>query len=322
MMALSFFCAWILLSLGQSTLPHQGPEIQVGDRLGRIHCEQDYEAFVYAKNLSAPDGLCFDAEGQLVVVEETAGRITRIDQGGKPHILAQDLHSPEGICRGPDGTLYVTEDLAEGRLLAISPKGEVLALASGLDAPEGVVQMGDSIYITESTAQLSENFFAAHSRVSVLRRTEEGWSQPQLCLEVESPISFSEVVSDGAGGLILANEVAGGMFVRKALWHFDLSSKKLSPFASGLKSPEGLAITPGDSGPFPLYVAEENADGKGHGRISQVDENGKCSIFATGFFTLEDAVVAADGSIYVSEDATGLIIVLRPLLKQKRPRSQ
>lgn len=288
-----------------------GSELRVGDRLERILCTKDYTAFVYAVGLSAPDGLCFDAEGALVVAEEAAGRITRISKEGTHSPLAEGLRSPEGLCLGENGTLYVTEDIAQGRLLAITVGGELSVVASGLDAPEGVVQVGDSLFVTESTMQLDRDFTTAGSRVSVLRRQGGAWGKPQKLLEMRFPLSFSELAHDANSGIIVATETAGG-FIRNALWRLDLRTNESKPFASGLKAPEGLSVTPGESGPFPLFVAEEDVDGKGHGRVSQVDKRGKRSIFATGFFAVEDALVAIDGSIYISEDKTGMIIVLRP----------
>ena len=71
-------------------------------------------------------------------------------------------------------------------------------------------------------------------------------------------------------------------------------------------------MTRGESGPFPLWVAEEEVARKGRGRITQVESKGKATIFAAGFYLIEDVLVALDGTVYVSEDSTGLIIAIRP----------
>lgn len=303
-----------VLQSAQPLLDLPAVEVSVGDALDRIVCSSGYEAFVYATGLSSPDGLCFGPKGALYVVEETLGQITQITQAGKHIPLAKGLRSPEGICFGADGVFYVTEDLADGRLLAISVIGEVSVLATGLDAPEGVTQVGDKIFFTESSAQLSESLLEFQTRLSFLTKKDKVWSQPEICLEVNSPLSFSEIVSDGKSGIILANESAGGFF-RKSLLHFNLQTSKLTSFSLGLDAPEGLSATLGKSGPFPLWVAEEEVARKGRGRITRVNRKGKATMFATGFYLIEDVLLATDGIVYVSEDTTGLVIAIRPIAR-------
>jgi len=306
------FATFVLavLQIGQPMPDQQPYEVSVGDALARISCPPDYQAFVFATGLSSPDGMCFGPKGALYVVEETLGQVTQITQAGDHIPLAKSLRSPEGIDFGASGVFYVTEDLADGRLLSITPKGEVTVLLEGLDAPEGVIQVGNKLFFTESSAQLSKDTLKFKSRLSFLAKKNEAWGQPKVCLEVSSLLSFSEIVSDGECGIILANESAGG-FLRKSLLRFNLQTTKLTSFSHGLDAPEGLAMTRGESGPFPLWVAEEEVARKGRGRITQVDSNGKATLFATGFYLIEDVLVASDGTVYVSEDSTGLIIAMR-----------
>lgn len=315
--------------------PGEAPSPQVGDLLTRIRCVEDYEARVFAVGLQAPDGLTFDAKGQLVVVEETAGQVTRIGPGGQHFALATGLRSPEGIARdlsGAGGDFVVVEDLLAGRLASIktklgiakkAPANESVTQASvtfhdfAFDACEGVLIHGDTLYLTDSNAQLVENPFSARTRLFALPREKEGWGKPQVILERNFPFSFSELIADGKHHLILVNESACSL-VRDGLLRFDLRSGDLTSFTTGLVSPEGICQTPFDpaardhQGGFPLLIAEENYDGEGHGRLSRVDAQGNRTTFAIGFETLEDVLVAADGRIFVSEDATGLMIELRP----------
>jgi hypothetical protein len=76
----------------------------------------------------------------------------------------------------------------------------------------------------------------------------------------------------------------------------------------GLTAPEGLSFSPG--GGFPLYVAEEDL-GTGQGRISRVEADGQHAPFCTGFLSIEDVVLDGDGTLYVSEDGSGTVIVVK-----------
>jgi glucose/arabinose dehydrogenase len=79
-------------------------------------------------------------------------------------------------------------------------------------------------------------------------------------------------------------------------------------FANDLLAPEGLRFSAG--GGFPLYVAEEDVGG-GAGRLSRIEPDGSHAPFCTGFFSIEDVAVDQEGWLYVSEDASGLIILIR-----------
>ena len=85
-------------------------------------------------------------------------------------------------------------------------------------------------------------------------------------------------------------------------------------FTAGLTTPEGLRFDTG--GNFPLYVAEENVDDNGTGRLSRVNSDGSHSPFCTGFNMIEDVVQDQNGGIYVSEDTTGLVIRIQQLPNQ------
>lgn len=271
-----------------------------------------YTIQVYAEDLRAPDGLAFDSNGAVCVVEEKVGRLTRIAADGTKTALLDGLRSPEGIALGPDGSLYVVEDAANGRLLRVRPGGEVDVLAQGLDAPEGVLVVGETIYYTESTLQLVGNLFDGRSRVSALSLSDGADQEPEIITDCGAPLSFSELVAAGPDGLIVVNETSGGI-IRASLMSLAPFSGAIDVHCSGLISPEGICATPGAEGPFPLFVAEEDIDGEGHGQLVRIDEEGEVSIVATGFGTLEDVLVASNGCIYLSEDSTGRVLLLTPI---------
>jgi sugar lactone lactonase YvrE len=77
-----------------------------------------------------------------------------------------------------------------------------------------------------------------------------------------------------------------------------------SVYASGLRSPDGLAFGP-DGG---LYVAEETA-----GRVSRIDPNGEITLVVDGLLQPEGVDVDPQGNLYVTEDVQdGRILRIEP----------
>ncbi|MCP5022055.1 MAG: hypothetical protein GY930_09780 [bacterium] len=326
-------CTWLPAAQTPGEFAQDG-EPKVGDLLPRIVCAEDYEARVFAIGLKAPDGLTCDSTGRILVVEETAGRVTRIEKNGTHKIMASSLRSPEGICTGENGEFFVVEDCADGRLLRFSKEGKRTVLATGLNASEGVLYVDRTLYFTESTAQLIENKFAMRTRVSRMQRSDDGsnkFGPVEVLIKRRLPYSFSELASDGPGSLLLTNEVANSI-MSAGLVRLNLSTKKLDVFALGLESPEGVCRA--GAANLPLLVAEEYVSALEGGRISRIVRSnkeddkdpevsgdpapkkatplGRRTTLATGFETIEDVLVTPNKSIFVTEDATGMIIELRP----------
>jgi glucose/arabinose dehydrogenase len=102
-----------------------------------------YAISVVAKGLTFPTGACFDAAGRLHVVESgycygevfTTPRLLRIEPGGSTNVVAT------GTTNGPwtgvtfhDGNFFVAEGgaLAGGRILKITPDGDITSIVDGL----------------------------------------------------------------------------------------------------------------------------------------------------------------------------------------------
>jgi sugar lactone lactonase YvrE len=304
----------------------------VGDPLPRIQCPPGYTATIYAEGLSSPDGLAFSPGGVLHVAEETAGEVSVISSTGQVTPVLTGLSNPEGIAFDDAGNLYVVEDVQNGRLIKRTPNGATSTLASSLDAPEGVAWANDgTLYVTESNAQFETNPVNLRTRVTAVYS-----SGMATRIITNTPVvtgagfAFSVTfwsyagVAIGPDGLpYVSNELSNqvitqtvGPFVftlytTDSLFSVYPVTGTRALFASNLFAPEGLRFSA--SGDSPLYVAEENIGG-GAGRLSRVESNGSHASLCTGFFSIEDVAVDQRGWLYVSEDTTGLVIQIRPIV--------
>ena len=278
----------------------------IGDLLPRIECSEAYTAIIFAEGLSSPDGLAFSPAGELYIAEETAGRVSRVGPGGQVTTVVSGLADPEGIAFDAAGNLYVVEDVQNGRLLRIAPGGEMTELATGREAPEGVVWSAsdDTVYITESNVQFASHPLYYQTRVTAI----PAGGVPAILRTDSLYWSYAGIVL-GADGLLYVTNEASGVGTEESVFTVDPATGVRTLFATGLVSPEGLRFAA--SGAFPLYVAEEDTGG-GTGRLTRVEADGSHTPFCTGFYNIEDVAVDENGHIYVSEDTTGLIIVLIP----------
>jgi glucose/arabinose dehydrogenase len=276
--------------------------------------------------------LAFSPGGALYVAEEVSGKVSQVDPTGIITPVLTGLSMTEGIAFDDAGNLYVVEDVQNGRLIKRTPGGATSTLAANLDAPEGVAWASDgTLYVTESNAQFETNPLSLVTHVAAVSPsgivTRIITNTPVV---TSSGLAFSVTfwsyagVAIGPDGLpYVSNELSNQVITRTvgpATFTLDVTDSLFSVypvtgaralFASDLFAPEGLRFSA--SGGFPLYVAEENIGG-GAGRLSQVQANGSHAPLCTGFFSIEDVAVDQRGWLYVSEDTTGLVIQIRPVV--------
>ncbi|MBN2542461.1 T9SS type A sorting domain-containing protein [bacterium] len=272
-----------------------------GDSLPRVILPDGYAAFVHATGLSSPDGLALSPGGVLYVAEESAGRVSAVAEDGTVTPFATGITSPEGIAFDTDGNLYVVEDAENGRVLCFDTLGAQTVIATNRDAPEGVtVEADGSVLITESNVQFVSSPFLYETHVT---RIPSGGAPSNLNTGLLL-WSYSGITTDATGTVYVCNE-ASGTGTTNSVFSIDPSSGTRTLFCSGLIACEGLRFSPG--GAFPLYVAEEDL-GDADGRLSSVNSSGTASTFATGLYRIEDVLVDPEGRIFITEDATGMII--------------
>jgi sugar lactone lactonase YvrE len=300
--------------------------------LSRIRCGPGYTTTVYAQGLSSPDGLALSPTGVLYVAEETAGRVSQIGFTGEFTPVITGLVNPEGITIDDSGNLYVVEDTQAGRLVKRTPDGMTTTLATGLEAPEGVAWASDdTLYVTESNIQFVTDPTDLRTRIAAVSSsgavTRVITNTPTVNGTDVTFWSYAGLTIRADGLLYVTNEISGREITQTvvvipgvltstftlsttdSIFTVDPAAGDRALFASNLVSPEGLRFSA--AGEFPLYVAEEDVGG-GAGRLSQVEPDGSHAPLCTGFFNIEDVAVDQNGWLYVSEDTSGLVILIKP----------
>lgn len=100
------------------------------------------------------DGLCTDADGNLFFTDVKAGKgIYKLDAAtGKTDLFLDNLPGISGLQMGPDGRFYACHN-REQRVIAISMKGEVEVLLTGVKCNDLVVSKKGHVYFTETPTQ-------------------------------------------------------------------------------------------------------------------------------------------------------------------------
>lgn len=97
------------------------------------------------------DGLCTDAAGNLYFTDVKAGKgIYKLDATtGKVDLFLDNLPGISGLQLGPDGRFYACHN-KEQRIIAITMKGEVEVLLTGVKCNDLVVSKKGHLYFTET----------------------------------------------------------------------------------------------------------------------------------------------------------------------------
>jgi sugar lactone lactonase YvrE len=266
--------------------------------------------------LAKPEGIDFDETGNLYVVEDvTGGRVVKRATNGVTTTVVSGLEAPEGITwhddGSPAGILYITESNLE-HALSISS----IVQSDYRTRVSSVSLAGVKTTLLNTTGLITPSGGLPPTSVEGLfwSYTGEVVVGPDGLLYFSNELSGQEI-----NDTITANIPPFGLITvdfhaesTDSIYTLDPAnpSTSLTSFAAGLSAPEGLEFSL--SGGFPLYVAEEGDLGAPDGRVSLVDQNGNVSTLCTGFEDIEDVALDEAGRLYVSEDRTGLIILLTP----------
>lgn len=97
------------------------------------------------------DGLCTDEAGNLFFTDVKAGKgIYKLDAAtGKVDLFLDNLPGISGLQIGPDGRFYACHN-KEQRIIAITMKGEIEVLLTGVKCNDLVVSKAGHVYFTET----------------------------------------------------------------------------------------------------------------------------------------------------------------------------
>jgi gluconolactonase len=98
------------------------------------------------------DGLCCDAAGNLFFTDVKGGKghlQARRTATGKTDLFLDNLPGISGLQIGPDGRFYACHN-KEQRIIAITMKGEVEVLLTGVKCNDLVVSKAGHLYFTET----------------------------------------------------------------------------------------------------------------------------------------------------------------------------
>lgn len=101
----------------------------------------------HVPQVQGPNGLLMDGRGALLEVDFVSGILYRIKlRTGEMEKVAEGFGGGDGIVRGPGGVLYVS-DWKNGKIYAVSKKGEVSLLKDGFQAAADIGLSQDGKYV-------------------------------------------------------------------------------------------------------------------------------------------------------------------------------
>ncbi len=205
----------------------------------------------------------------------------RLASGLRYQVFAEGLQDVSALALDPNGDLYATLERhhGQGQLVHIR-KGLVSVILQGLDKPDGILQLGDSLYITSE-----EGPHGLSAYTSGRRR------------ELNGALGAEGIADAGAGKiLVIEDRKQGGHLLR-----INPETQKTEVLLDGLVQAEGVCQTPkGD-----IYFVEKNSD-----RLARYVDGHNVTA-ATGLTKPAFLNCLADGSILITEDRTNAGRLLR-----------
>jgi sugar lactone lactonase YvrE len=108
-----------------------------------------HEMTVNASGLSELYGVATSSDGALIVAEAGEGRALTIS-GTDVKVTARGLARPTGVAAAADGSCYVSE-AGKGRVIHVN--GGVSSVLDGLKEPQGLLLVGDELYVLDAAAR-------------------------------------------------------------------------------------------------------------------------------------------------------------------------
>jgi gluconolactonase len=195
----------------------RGPEGPAIDSEGQLHLVSAEDASIVrvsedgkitkvAETEGRPNGLVFNAAGDMFVADADLKAILHIRPNGKAEVFADDyqgtgLDGPNDLCFLPNGDLLFTDpirrpqpDPAISPVYKVTTEGVVSAFANDLAYPNGIAVSSDGtkVYVSESRAQRLVAFTIDDSAQlldqQLVRRFREPGNPDGIALDVDGNI--------------------------------------------------------------------------------------------------------------------------------------
>lgn len=205
----------------------------------------------------------------------------RLASGLRYQVFAEDLQAVSALAFDRNGDLYATLEMhhGQGELVHIR-QGETRQVLGGLDKPDGILLLGDTLYMTSESGPHALSAHAAEAQ-----RYLDG-------------ISGAEGIAGAASGkiLVVEDKQTDGRLLR-----IDPATGEIEVLLDGLKQAEGVCETPAGE----IYYVEKTSD-----RLSRYTD-GKSVAAANGLTKPAFLNCLADSSILITEDHTNFGRLLR-----------
>jgi glucose/arabinose dehydrogenase len=244
----------------------------------------------WASGLAGPQGMALDDQGNVLVVEHDAGRVSRFSRTGdapgrKGETLAEGLASPSFALRIGKAT-YIAE--RKGNSIArLGPDAALTRLEGEIIDPLGI-----AIDPKRPGALLAVSHRQSQVRVWTMDKTSSAGKltpKPLLAPPSGAKYGWRDLLVMADGSLLVTDEVARAVLRRKP-------GGQLVPFASELSSPSGLSLSPAGV----VFVTEE-----GTGQLTRLDAEGKGTMVARGLGAAREALFLDATTVLVSDRKGG-----------------
>jgi sugar lactone lactonase YvrE len=274
-----------------------------------------------ATNLIEPEGLAFDAFGNLFVTREetgSSGGVSYVNKTGTITNLVSGISRADGIILLPNGDLLVVSEVSPAsttnRLYRLkvnyganniptSASATSLTTTVAINNPEGIDVLASSgAFGTAGTVFVSED--ANPGRIF---RVNLDTGAANVFVDFSEKLSRPEGLAfgdfNGALAPALYTPEAGANRIRK-IESNGTTNVFGNPTVVNLTFPDGLKFGPDGF----LYVAEDSEFGGEIGRIIRIAANGTHTVFAGGF--ADPSALAFDptnGDLYIADQGSSSI---------------
>lgn len=205
----------------------------------------------------------------------------RLASGLRYQVHAEHLQEVSALAFDRTGDLYATLEMrhGQGQLVQIR-QGETRQILAGLDKPDGILLLSDTLYMTSESGPHALSVHEAEAQ-----RDLDG-------------VSGAEGIARAGAGkiLVVEDKQTDGRLLR-----IDPATGEIEVLLDGLKQAEGVCETPAGE----IYYVEKTSD-----RLSRYTD-GKSVAAATGLTKPAFLNCLADGSILITEDRTNFGRLLR-----------